>query len=118
MKYYIIAGEASGDLHGSNLIKGILEQERNANIRAWGGDLMRKAGAILVRHYKETAIMGFWEVLTHLGKIMKNLDICKKDLVDYKPDVVILIDYSGFNLKIAEFAKKKEIGRASCRERV
>lgn len=107
MKYYIIAGEASGDLHGSNLIKGILEKERNANIRAWGGDLMRKAGAILVRHYKETAIMGFWEVLTHLGKIMENLDICKKDLVDYNPDVVILIDYPGFNLKIAEFAKKK-----------
>lgn len=107
MKYYIIAGEASGDLHGSNLIKGIIKKEPDAKIRAWGGDLMQRAGATLVKHYKETAIMGFIEVLTNIGKIMKNLDLCKKDILNYNPDVVILIDYPGFNFRIAEFAKKR-----------
>ena len=106
MKYYLIAGEASGDLHGSNLIKGIIEKDPEARIRAWGGDLMQKAGAVLVRDYKESAIMGFLEVLTNLRKIINNLNTCKKDLLSYDPDVVILIDYPGFNFRIAEFAKE------------
>ncbi len=106
MRYYIIAGEASGDLHGSNLIKGIHQVDSSAQIRCWGGDLMKEAGADLVKHYKEGAIMGFVEVLTNLGKLSKNLNDCKKDILDYNPDVVILIDYPGFNFRIAEFAKK------------
>lgn len=105
MKYYMIAGEASGDLHGSNLIKGIKEVDPAAQIRCWGGDLMREAGGDLVKHYKEGAIMGFVEVVANLGKISRNLNDCKKDILDYKPDVVVLIDYPGFNFRIAEFAK-------------
>ena len=107
MKYYIIAGEASGDLHGSNLIKGIHQTDPQAQIRCWGGDLMKEAGAELVKHYKEGAIMGFVEVLTNLGKLSKNLNSCKQDIIDYNPDVVVLIDYPGFNFRIAEFAKKQ-----------
>lgn len=107
MKYYIIAGEASGDLHGSNLIKGIKSEDNNAEIRAWGGDLMRNAGANIVKHYRETAIMGFVEVLMNIDKIFKNLSDCKKDILSYQPDVIILIDYPGFNFKIAKFAKEK-----------
>jgi Lipid A disaccharide synthetase len=107
MKYYIIAGEASGDLHGSNLIKGIKSEDNNAEIRAWGGDLMSDAGANIVKHYRETAIMGFVEVLMNIDKIFKNLSDCKKDILSYKPDVIILIDYPGFNFKIAKFAKEK-----------
>lgn len=107
MKYYIIAGEASGDLHGSNLIKGIREVDPAAQIRCWGGDLMKEAGGELVRHYKEAAIMGFVEVVANLGKITRNLKDCKKDILEYNPDAVILIDYPGFNFRIAQFAKEK-----------
>lgn len=107
MRYYLIAGEASGDLHGSNLVKGIKEVDPNAQIRCWGGDLMKEAGAELVKHYKEGAIMGFVEVVANLGKIARNLQECKNDIINYNPDVVILIDYPGFNFKIAEFAKKR-----------
>ena len=107
MRYYLIAGEASGDLHGSNLMKGLKLADKNAQFRYWGGDLMQSEGGELVRHYKETAVMGLVEVLTHLGKISRNLNDCKKDIIEYNPDVIILIDYPGFNFRIAEFAKKK-----------
>lgn len=107
MRYYIIAGEASGDLHGSNLIKGIREVDPAAQIRCWGGDLMKEAGGELVRHYKEGAIMGFVEVIANLGKLSRNLNDCKKDIIEYNPDAVILIDYPGFNFRIAKFAKEK-----------
>lgn len=113
MKYYIIAGEASGDLHGSNLMKGIYAEDPQAEIRFWGGDLMLNVynasdgtGAGLVRHYKEGAVMGFVEVLAKAGKLLKNVKFCKEDILAWKPDVVILIDYPGFNFKIAEFAHK------------
>lgn len=108
MKYYIIAGEASGDLHGSNLIKGICAEDPQAEIRFWGGDLMAAAAkrGTLVRHYKEGAVMGFVEVLAKAGKLLKNVSFCKKDILDWNPDVVILIDYPGFNFKIAEFTHK------------
>ena len=109
MRYYIIAGEASGDLHGSNLIKGIHEVDPSAQIRCWGGDLMEEAGAELVKHYKEGAIMGFVEVVANLGKLSRNLRNCKEDVLAYNPDVLILIDYPGFNFRIAEFAKKNGI---------
>ena len=102
----MIAGEASGDLHGSNLIKGIKEVDSCAQIRCWGGDLMKEAGGDLVKHYKEGAIMGFVEVVANLGKISRNLNYCKKDILEYNPDVVVLIDYPGFNFRIAEFAKE------------
>ena len=105
MKYYIIAGEASGDLHGSNLIKAIHQEDKEANIRCWGGDLMEKAGANLVKHYRDLAFMGFAEVIMNLRTILKNLKFCKEDIETFKPDVVILIDYPGFNLRIAEFVK-------------
>ncbi len=107
MRYYLIAGEASGDLHGSNLIKGIREIDKDARIRCWGGDLMREAGAELVRHYKEGAIMGFVEVVANLGKLARNLQDCKNDIMEYNPDILILIDYPGFNFRIARFAKSK-----------
>lgn len=106
MKYYIIAGEASGDLHGSNLMKGIYAEDPQAEIRFWGGDLMASVGGELVRHYKEGAVMGFVEVLAKAGKLLKNVKSCKEDILAWKPDVVILIDYPGFNFKIAEFAHK------------
>ena len=140
MKYYIIAGEASGDLHGSNLMKGIYTEDPQADIRFWGGDLMAGVwstchdratplaaggrqndevveGVVvesashaqntgLVRHYKEGAVMGFVEVLAKAGKLLKNVKFCKEDILSWKPDVVILIDYPGFNFKIAEFAHK------------
>lgn len=105
MKYYIIAGEASGDLHGSNLIKALLAKDKQADIRFWGGDLMEKAGGTLVKHYRETAFMGFLEVLLNLGTIFKNIKLCKKDISSFRPDVIIFIDYSGFNLRIAKWAK-------------
>ena len=138
MKYYIIAGEASGDLHGSNLMKGIYAEDPAAEIRFWGGDLMESvwsvfrnnpshfvgpspcgqggstvsestpdltaAGSGLVRHYKEGAVMGFVEVIAKAGRLLKNVKFCKQDIMEWKPDVVILIDYPGFNFKIAEFA--------------
>ena len=123
MKYYIIAGEASGDLHGSNLMKGIYAEDPQAEIRFWGGDLMdavwrdvknhtstnrhkSQISSGLVRHYKEGAVMGFVEVLAKAGKLLKNVKFCKEDILAWNPDVVILIDYPGFNFKIAEFAHK------------
>ncbi len=107
MKYYIIAGEASGDLHGSNLIKALFKQDENADIRCWGGDLMQQAGSTLVKHYKELAFMGFVEVLKNIPTIFKNISFCKKDIESFNPDVLVFIDYSGFNLRIAKWAKQK-----------
>ncbi len=115
MRYYIIAGEASGDLHGSNLMKGIYAEDPQAKIRFWGGDLMHEIfsrcqedneGGI-VKHYKEGAIIGFVEVLVKARQLLGNVSFCKKDIEQWQPDVVILIDYPGFNFKIAEFAHKK-----------
>lgn len=105
MKYYLIAGEASGDLHGSNLIKEIIARDPAAEIRCWGGDLMQAAGATVVKHYKELAFMGFAEVVKNLGTILQNLKFCKEDITVFSPDVLILIDYPGFNLRIAKWAK-------------
>ncbi len=107
MKYYIIAGEASGDLHGSNLIKELKKLDEAADIRCWGGDLMQQAGAHLVKHYRDLAFMGFAEVLKNLGTILKNLKFCKEDILRFKPDALILIDYPGFNLRIAKWAKQQ-----------
>lgn len=107
MKYYIIAGEASGDLHGSNLMKALQKQDVNAEFRFWGGDLMHHVGGTLVKHYKELAFMGFLEVLLNIRTIFKNLAYCKKDIENYKPDAIIFIDYPGFNLRIAKWAKQK-----------
>lgn len=107
MKYYIIAGEASGDLHGSNLIKGLAAEDPEADFRFWGGDLMAGAAGgrgALVKHYKEGAVMGVSDVLAKAGKLKANLRLCKSDILQWKPDVVILIDYPGFNFKIAHFA--------------
>ncbi len=109
MRYYVIAGEASGDLHASNLIREIRKQDEQAIVRGWGGDLMRDAGTEIVRHYKDTAIMGFVTVLKNLGKIKANIRLCCEDIRTWEPDVVILVDYAGFNLRIARFAKS--IGR-------
>lgn len=109
MQYYIIAGEASGDLHGSNLIKALHVHDARATIRCWGGDKMEAAGATLVKHYRDLAFMGFVEVLLHLRTIMRNLKFCKEDILAFKPDVLILIDYPGFNLRIVEWAKKQGI---------
>lgn len=107
MKYYIIAGEASGDLHGSNLIKALYKVDDNAHIRCWGGDLMEAAGGTLVKHYKALAFMGFVEVIRNIPTIFKNISFCKKDIEVYNPDVLVFIDYSGFNLRIAKWAKVK-----------
>ena len=107
MRYYIIAGEASGDLHASNLIKELRLLDNNAIFRCWGGDLMKAQGADLVRHYKDTAYMGFLEIIKHLPDIFKNINFCKQDILQFKPDALILVDYPGFNLRIAEFAKKQ-----------
>lgn len=107
MKYYIIAGEASGDLHGSNLMKALYAQDSQAEIRFWGGDLMQAVGGELVVHYKERAFMGFYEVIKNLRKIFGMLSLCKKDIESFQPDVVVLIDNSGFNLPIAKWAKQK-----------
>ncbi|MEN6618363.1 MAG: lipid-A-disaccharide synthase [Rikenellaceae bacterium] len=109
MKYYIIAGEASGDLHGSNLMKGLLMADSQAEFRFWGGDLMASTGGEMVMHYKDTAVMGFVEVVKKLGLIFRNLKLCKKDILEFQPDVVILIDYPGFNFRIAKFAKSHNI---------
>ena len=106
MKYYLIVGEASGDLHASNLMRALKEQDTEADFRFFGGDLMSAVGGTRVKHYKELAYMGFIPVLLHLRTIFKNMDRCKEDIVQWKPDVVILVDYPGFNLKIAEFVKK------------
>ena len=104
MKYYIIAGEASGDLHGSNLIKELKKGDPSTEVRCWGGDLMQQAGGVLVKHYKDLAFMGFVEVLANLRTIFKNIDFCKEDIQQYKPDALILVDYPGFNLRIAKWA--------------
>lgn len=109
MKYYIIAGEASGDLHGSNLIKELYSLDADCQVRCWGGDKMQSSGAVLVKHYRDLAFMGFIEVISNLSTILKNLSFCKKDIQEYNPDVLILIDYPGFNLRIAEWAKKQNI---------
>ena len=106
MRYFIIAGEQSGDLHGSNLVRGLFNADKNAEIFCWGGDLMEAAGATLLVHYRKMAFMGFVAVIKNLGTIKKNLSRCKKQIIEYKPDVVIFIDYPGFNLRIAAFAKK------------
>ncbi|WP_299062407.1 lipid-A-disaccharide synthase [uncultured Polaribacter sp.] len=106
MKYYIIAGEASGDLHGSNLMKALYTKDANAEIKFWGGDLMKNVGGTLVSHYKERAFMGFFEVLMNLNKLLVFIKFCKKDIENFKPDVVVFIDNSGFNLRIAKWAKK------------
>ncbi|MBS1628080.1 MAG: lipid-A-disaccharide synthase [Bacteroidetes bacterium] len=107
MKYYIISGEASGDLHGSNLIKQLLLLDASANVHCWGGDLMETAGGKLIKHYKELAFMGFAEVVKNLPTIFRNIKFCKQDIANFKPDVLVLIDYPGFNLRIAEWAKQQ-----------
>ncbi|MCW3085503.1 MAG: lipid-A-disaccharide synthase [Bacteroidetes bacterium] len=109
MNYYIIAGEASGDLHASNLMKELKRADADAQFRCWGGDLMKAQGAELVKHYRDLAFMGFTEVLMNLRTILGNIDVCKKDLLAHRPDVLILVDYPGFNLRIAEFAKAQGI---------
>ncbi len=109
MRYYIIAGEASGDLHGGNLIKALHNTDSQADVRCWGGDMMQAAGATLIKHYRDLAFMGFVEVITHLRTIFRNIDFCKKDIIAYRPDVLVLIDYPGFNMRIAEWAKKQGI---------
>jgi lipid-A-disaccharide synthase len=106
MKYYIIAGEASGDLHGSNLMKSIIKEDVQADIRFWGGDLMQNAGGTLVKHYRDLSFMGFLEVVLNLKTILNNIKICKHDILNFKPDVIIFIDYPGFNMRIAKWAKK------------
>lgn len=109
MKYYLIAGEASGDLHGSNLMKGLLAEDPQAQMRFWGGGMMEAAGGTKVRDYKATAVMGLTDVLASLGRISRNLKDCKADILEWKPDVVILIDYPGFNMKIARFCHEHGI---------
>ena len=109
MKYYIIAGEASGDLHGSNLISALIKLDKSSTYRCWGGDKMQEAGGELVKHYRELAFMGFAEVLMNLPTIFRNLKFCKEDILQYKPDALILIDYPGFNLRIARWAKQHNI---------
>ncbi|HEU5165503.1 MAG TPA: lipid-A-disaccharide synthase [Chitinophagaceae bacterium] len=109
MKYYIIAGEASGDLHGSNLIKELKKLDTSAIIRCWGGDKMQQAGGDLVKHYRDLAFMGFWEVIKNIFTILRNLKFCKKDIEQFQPDTLILIDYPGFNLRIAKWAKQKDL---------
>ncbi len=109
MKYYIISGEASGDLHGSNLIRELKKLDHSANMRCWGGDLMQQQGVTIAKHYRDLAFMGFAEVLMNIRTIKKNIDFCKKDLLAFKPDVLILIDYPGFNLRIAKYAHRHGI---------
>ncbi len=107
MKYYIIAGEASGDMHAASLMHALKLRDPQATFRCWGGDLMQQAGGELVRHYRDLAYMGFVEVALHLRTILGNLRFCKQDILDYRPDALILVDYPGFNLRIAEFARKE-----------
>lgn len=107
MKYYVIAGEASGDLHGSNLIKAIKQKDPKAEFRCWGGDKMEAEGATLVKHFRDLAFMGFIEVIFNLRTILKNIKFCKADIDGYQPDAILFIDYPGFNLRIAEYARQK-----------
>ncbi len=109
MRYYIVAGEASGDLHASNLIKAIREEDPAAQFRGCGGDLMQQVGADLLMHYKDMAFMGFWEVFVHLPEVLGNIKRCKADILEWKPDVLVLVDYPGFNLRVAKFAKQHHI---------
>jgi lipid-A-disaccharide synthase len=109
MKYYIIAGEASGDLHASNLMKALSQKDDQAEFRIWGGDLMQAAGGILVKHYRDLAFMGFAEVIMNLRTILNNIKFCKLDILKYQPNVLILVDYPGFNMRIAEFGKQNNI---------
>lgn len=109
MRYYLIAGEASGDLHGSYLMRELKLADTEADFRCWGGDLMAAAGGDLQKHYRELAFMGFWEVLTHIRTILGNFKLCKTDILTYQPDVLVLIDYPGFNLRMAKWAKKQGI---------
>jgi len=109
MKYYIIAGEASGDLHASNLMKAIKQRDSKADFRCWGGDLMEAQGGDIVKHYKDLAFMGFVEVVKHLRTILNNIQICKIDILLYDPDVLVLVDYPGFNLRLVRFAKENNI---------
>ena len=109
MKYYIIAGEASGDLHGSNLMKALYKEDTTANIRFWGGDLMQNVGGTLVKHYRDLSFMGFLEVALNLKTILNNITFCKSDINEFQPDVIIFIDYPGFNMRIAKWAKQKGI---------
>lgn len=109
MKYYIIAGEASGDLHAANMLRELKALDPEAKFRAWGGDLMQEQGAELVKHYRDLAFMGFLEVAMNLRTILKNIELCKKDIVQWKPDAVILVDYPGFNLRIAPFVHELKI---------
>ena len=109
MRYYIIAGEASGDLHGSNLMKALYQEDPKAEIRFWGGDLMQSVGGTLVKHYKELAFMGFIEVVFNLKTILNNITLAKKDISEFQPDVLVFIDYPGFNLRIAKWAKTLNI---------
>jgi lipid-A-disaccharide synthase len=109
MKYYIIAGEASGDLHGSNLMRALYQEDPNADIRFWGGNLMEEVGGTLVKHYRDLAFMGFAEVIMNLNTILNNIKFCKNDITKFNPDVIIFIDYPGFNMRIAKWAKQKGI---------
>ncbi|MFZ1660182.1 MAG: lipid-A-disaccharide synthase, partial [Flavobacteriales bacterium] len=108
-RLYVIAGEASGDLHGGNLVRELLKLDPAMQVRAWGGDRMQAAGADVVKHYRELAFMGFTQVILHLRTILRNIKTCKADILAFKPDAVVLIDYPGFNLRIAEFAKANGI---------
>ena len=109
MKLYLIAGEASGDLHGANLVKALRQLQPSVQCRVWGGELMQEAGGQLVKHYRDLAFMGFWEVFTNLRTILNNLRFCKSDILEFKPDALVLIDYPGFNLRIAKWAKRQGI---------
>ena len=108
MKYYLIAGEASGDLHGANLMRALQQIDPEAEFRFWGGDRMEAVGGKLIKHYRDLAFMGFWEVITNLKTILRNIDFCKRDITQYQPDALIFIDYPGFNMRIAKW--DKEIG--------
>ena len=109
MKYYLIAGEASGDLHGANLMRALTEIDPQAQFRFWGGDRMEAVGGKLIKHYRDLAFMGFWEVVTNLRTILRNIDLCKGDITAYQPDALIFIDYPGFNMRIAKWAKRQGI---------
>ena len=109
MKYYIISGEASGDMHAANLVASLKKKDENAEIRAWGGDKLKEQGATIVKHIKELAFMGFSEVIVNLPTILKNISFCKKDILDFQPDALILVDYPAFNFRIAKFAKQNGV---------
>ena len=109
MKYYIISGEESGDMHAANLVAEIKCKDENAEIRAWGGDKLKEQGATIVKHIKELAFMGFSEVIVNLPTILKNISFCKKDILDFQPDALILVDYPAFNFRIVKFAKQNGI---------